>query len=132
MGIPRRQALGRELSEELGVEVTAARPLICVRHAYSDREVLLDTWMVEAYTGEPVGREGQPLRWVLAQDLDPGWFPAADGPIISALKHPENDRAPTPADPPDRTARRASFSAGPGCMSSGQNGKVRQCSGRAS
>ncbi|HXH02898.1 MAG TPA: NUDIX domain-containing protein, partial [Candidatus Competibacteraceae bacterium] len=40
------QALARELHEELGVEMVAARPLIRIRHAYPDKAVLLDVWRV--------------------------------------------------------------------------------------
>ncbi|TLZ37802.1 MAG: (deoxy)nucleoside triphosphate pyrophosphohydrolase, partial [Gammaproteobacteria bacterium] len=34
-------ALARELREELGVEVTAARPLMRLEHSYGDRDVEL-------------------------------------------------------------------------------------------
>ena len=37
-------ALARELAEELGIAVIAARPLIQVRHDYPDKQVLLDVW----------------------------------------------------------------------------------------
>lgn len=57
-------ALVRELDEELGVQVTQARPLIRYRHAYSNRDVCLDTWLVTGFDGEPHGREGQALSWV--------------------------------------------------------------------
>jgi 8-oxo-dGTP diphosphatase len=83
-----RQGLDRELNEELGVTVNSAHPLIQVRHAYPDRTILLDTWMVKAYTGVPAGREGQSLDWIHPEDLDPGLFPPADGPIITALRRP--------------------------------------------
>jgi len=45
-------ALARELLEELGIGVTAARPLIQVRHDYPDKHVLLDVWEVTAFSGE--------------------------------------------------------------------------------
>lgn len=83
-----RQGLDRELNEELGVKVTSACPLIKVQHAYPDRTILLDTWMVEGFTGVPMGREGQALNWIQPKDLDPGLFPLADGPIIRALQRP--------------------------------------------
>jgi 8-oxo-dGTP diphosphatase len=57
-------ALARELHEELGIVVGAARPLIKIRHDYPDKQVLLDVWEVSAFTGEPHGAEGQPLAWV--------------------------------------------------------------------
>ena len=58
------QALTRELQEELGVVVRDARPLIRFRHEYSNRVVVLDTWCVTAFEGEPRGCEGQALRWL--------------------------------------------------------------------
>lgn len=39
-------ALSRELQEELGIVVSAARPLIKVQHDYPDKQVLLDVWEV--------------------------------------------------------------------------------------
>jgi 8-oxo-dGTP diphosphatase len=81
--------LARELAEELGIEVRASRPLIRVRHDYSDRCVLLDVRHVCAYGGTPTGMEGQPLAWRHPDALDPACFPAADRPIITALRLPE-------------------------------------------
>jgi 8-oxo-dGTP diphosphatase len=83
-----RQGLARELYEELGIRVLAQRPLIRVRHDYGDRHVLLDVYRVSAYEGEPRGREDQPLDWVLPMAMRPELFPAADRPIISALRLP--------------------------------------------
>jgi 8-oxo-dGTP diphosphatase len=88
-GEPVRAALARELREELGVEVRAARPLIRVHHDYGDRHVLLDVFLVTDYAGTPCGLEEQPLDWVAPSAMDPGRFPAADRPIIDALRLPE-------------------------------------------
>ena len=84
-----RQALERELREELGIEVATARPLIQVRHDYPDKAVLLDVWRIGNYAGIPVGREGQPLEWVSPGDLAGYCFPAANIPIINALHLPD-------------------------------------------
>lgn len=81
--------LVRELSEELGIQVQASRPLIRVHHDYGDRHVLLDVHRVDAYSGTPSGREGQPLDWLYPESMDPSCFPAADRPIINALRLPE-------------------------------------------
>lgn len=82
---PVAAALGRELHEELGITVQAAEPWLQVRHAYSDKTVLLDVWRVTAYGGEPHGREGQPLAWAAPAAMTGFTFPAADQPIIAAL-----------------------------------------------
>ena len=79
-------ALRRELYEELGITVQAAEPWLQVRHAYPDQAVLLEVWCVTAYTGEPHGREGQPLTWALPAELETFAFPAADQPILTALQ----------------------------------------------
>lgn len=81
-------ALKRELHEELGIEIQSAQPYVQVTHTYPDRTVLLDTWQVTAYRGEPHGREGQPLRWVPPNDLRVADFPAADRPILRRLQLP--------------------------------------------
>ncbi|MFO1430805.1 MAG: Nudix family hydrolase [Candidatus Competibacteraceae bacterium] len=81
-------ALQRELREELGITVLSARPLIRIRHTYPDKRVLLDVWRVDRYEGEPQGLEAQPLRWAVPDVLNRLHFPAADVPIINALRLP--------------------------------------------
>lgn len=81
-------ALARELREELGIEVGAARPLIEVRHDYPDKHILLDVWEVSAFSGEPHGAEGQPLAWVSPRDLGQYEFPEANRPIVAAARLP--------------------------------------------
>ena len=81
-------ALARELHEELGIVVSAARPLIKVQHDYPDKQVLLDVWEVSAFTGEPHGAEGQPLAWVTARELGNYEFPAANLSIVAAARLP--------------------------------------------
>lgn len=92
------EALRRELREEIAVEVRAHRPLIRVRHAYADRTVLLDVHRVTEYAGEPIGLEGQPLAWVAPEDLHRYPMPAADRPIVAAIRLPEA-YVITPPDP---------------------------------
>lgn len=82
-------ALHRELQEELGVHIERCRPLIRISHNYGDREVILHTWLVEQWRGEPYGKEGQPLTWVAPAELADWPMPAADKPIIRALDLPD-------------------------------------------
>lgn len=84
-----RDALWRELREELGIGPGQARPLIRVYHDYGDRRVCLDVWRVDAFTGTPYGREGQPLAWVRPDDLPRYAFPAANAPILRAARLPD-------------------------------------------
>jgi 8-oxo-dGTP diphosphatase len=83
-----RDALARELSEELGIAMKSARPLIRIRHAYSDRRVLLDVWRVLQFSGTAHGREGQPIRWVATHELPHYSYPAANFPIVTAARLP--------------------------------------------
>src|SRR5690349_31926 len=62
--------LKRELREELGVETHSAEPVIAYEHAYADRRVLLDLWLVDRYTGNPASLDNQSLKWVSLADLD--------------------------------------------------------------
>lgn len=84
-----REALGRELYEELGIKVEAAVRFKLLDYRYVDRRVLLDVWRVTRFTGEPTARESQPLEWRAVTDLNPDEFPAANRPIISALRSEE-------------------------------------------
>ncbi len=87
-----QMALVRELFEELGIQVRAdsARnwPLIQVSHDYGDKRVFLDVWEVADFTREPVGREGQPVQWVMPEALADHEFPAANWPIVQAARLP--------------------------------------------
>ncbi len=78
-------ALSRELHEELGIEVRDAYPWMQVRHAYPDRDVLLDVWRITAWDGTPHGREGQEARWASVRELPMLDFPEADLPILRRL-----------------------------------------------
>ncbi|TAN06167.1 MAG: Nudix family hydrolase [Rhodanobacteraceae bacterium] len=83
-----RQALLRELAEELGIEVLTAEPLISLPWHYPEKTVHLHAWRVTAWRGEPHAREGHPLRWVAVRDMDVATMPAADAPIVTALRLP--------------------------------------------
>jgi len=84
------RGLQRELHEELGIDLVAARPLIRIAHDYPDKQVLLDVWQVTEFSGEPVGREGQQVRWVTRDALVEFEFPAANVPIVAAARLPES------------------------------------------
>jgi 8-oxo-dGTP diphosphatase len=83
------EALKRELHEELAIDIGPTEPLIKIRHDYGDKQVLLDVHKVRGFTGKPVGNEGQPVEWVAPGDLHRYEFPAANRPIISAIKLPK-------------------------------------------
>ncbi len=87
------EGMRREIHEELGIVVEQLAPLLRVEHryfekGYPEKIVLLDVWRITRWSGVPVGREGQPLRWVHPEDMLPAEFPPADVPIIAALRLP--------------------------------------------
>lgn len=56
-------ALGRELHEELGIEMTECRLWHTLEHDYPHAYVRLYFCKVTGWTGEPHGREGQAFSW---------------------------------------------------------------------
>ncbi len=80
------RALRRELREELGIGFGECRPLLIVPYDYGDKAVLLDVRLVTQLSGNARGLEGQPLVWVAAQDLARYEFPAANVPIVEAVR----------------------------------------------
>lgn len=85
-----RQALIRELDEEVGIHVQSAQPLIRVYHQYPEKKVLLDVWSVQQFEGDAYGKEGQAVRWVQPCDLSQYHFPEANKPILKALSLPDH------------------------------------------
>lgn len=83
-------ALKREISEELNISINKAFAFKQIQHNYVDKSVLLDIWRVESFSGEPVGAEGQQVKWLAINDLKVDEFPAANRAIIQALKLPES------------------------------------------
>lgn len=109
-------ALRRELREELGVSVEAAEPLIRVPVASdampaatpgptsppSPLRLRLDTWQVTAFDGQPEAHEHAALAWVPLADLHRYPMPAADRPVVAALREPSHVLVtPEPGDGPD-------------------------------
>jgi 8-oxo-dGTP diphosphatase len=90
--------LQRELAEELGVTVRAARPLIRLRHQYPDRRVFLDVWQVTAFDGEPQALESQALAWARPDELPQHDLIEADQAIVTALRLPRLARVLTPGE----------------------------------
>ena len=79
-------ALVREIDEELGIHIEDSQAFLKFEHDYPDKEVLLDVHWVEQFNGEPVGKEGQKIKWCHVADLDQHAFPDGSLPIIAELK----------------------------------------------
>ena len=92
-------ALGRELCEELGVQLRRWRPLMLVRHQYPGRRVVLHVCRVEDWCGQARGVEDQRLAWEAPSALAHERFPAANRPIVAALQWPDRCLVtPTPGE----------------------------------
>ena len=79
------QALVRELREELGIEARPQMQIMTLSHEYPDRVVDLVLWRVSA-SGEPLGLDGQQLKWVRCDSLEAERLLPADRPFIDALQ----------------------------------------------
>jgi mutator protein MutT len=100
-----RDALNRELLEEIGIQVARARPLMAVSHRYSADAppVLIDCWIVEQWRGEIAPLDGQQLRWCTRDELASADILEADRPIVTALRVPGTV---VRVDDPETLARR--------------------------
>lgn len=81
------QGLQRELEEEVGIVVEQAEPFMESTHAYGHKTVCLHTWWVRAFSGEPMAKEQQPLRWVSLNTLETLPFPEANKAILQKIKY---------------------------------------------
>lgn len=79
-------ALTRELQEELGIAITAPQPLTFVSHAYESFHLVMLLFAVTSWQGHPLGRQGQPLRWLQPQEIRNLPLPAADYPLLPAVE----------------------------------------------
>jgi 8-oxo-dGTP diphosphatase len=78
-------ALRRELKEELGIEIVEGRHYSTICHDYPDKHVLLEFWLVERFSGDARGCEGQLVEWVPLSQLGNYEFPVANRPVIEML-----------------------------------------------
>ncbi len=81
-----REALARELLEEINLVVEEAAPFLVIDHDYGDKQVTLDVWTVSRFSGSPHGSEGQEIAWVKIADLARYAFPEANAGIVAALR----------------------------------------------
>jgi 8-oxo-dGTP diphosphatase len=94
-----KQALARELKEELDIVVQSVEPLITINHRYPDLSVELCVFTIEDFDGEPKSCEDQPIQWVKPEDLKNYAFPAANQSIITAARLPHYYAILDAADP---------------------------------
>jgi len=70
LGESPREALARELREELGIAVQRAAPWLVQRYRYPHAHVELHFFRVFEWEGEPVGHDGQMFAWQVPGRFD--------------------------------------------------------------
>jgi len=82
------EALIRELQEELGIDTWASclAPLTFASHIYEDFHLLMPLFACRKWSGTPVAKEGQTLKWVHPRDMRDYPMPPADIPLIAMLR----------------------------------------------
>ena len=81
-------ALIRELQEELGIDTWASclSPLTFASHGYDAFHLLMPLFVCRKWSGIPMPKEGQTLKWVHPKDMRQYPMPAADVPLIPILR----------------------------------------------
>ncbi|ABE56671.1 mutator mutT protein [Shewanella denitrificans OS217] len=79
------QALIRELKEEVNLSVVSSSVFMSISHDYPDKQVLLDIHLVQDFSGEAIGVEGQQIVWVNQAQLKDYEFPEANLPILEKI-----------------------------------------------
>ena len=74
------------MREEVNIQPNRASPFMQVYYRYPERNILLDTWLVDEYEGEIEPREQQAIMWIEITQVDEYRFPPADIPIIEAIR----------------------------------------------
>lgn len=77
MGIPRQQALAREIREELDTTIRIGDLIETVEYDYPDFHLSMDCFWCEVIEGNLVLLEAQEARWLVKEELGSvKWLPA--------------------------------------------------------
>ena len=87
-GEPVAEALGREIREELGIEIERAYPWITRVFTYPHAKVRLHFHRVYAWRGEPRALEHQALAWQRSEAISVDPLLPANGPVLRSLMLP--------------------------------------------
>jgi 8-oxo-dGTP diphosphatase len=83
-----REALDRELAEELGLRVRRAAPWLVQRFVYPHAHVELNFFRVLEWDGTPVGHDGQAFAWQVPGRFDVAPLLPANTTVLQALVLP--------------------------------------------
>jgi 8-oxo-dGTP diphosphatase len=83
-----RDALVRELREEIGMDVSVGDPVEVTFHEYPEKSVLLLFFAVKRRDGSPDPRpiDVAAVKWAAVDELDDAQFPAADVSILTKVR----------------------------------------------
>ncbi|RTL57026.1 MAG: Nudix family hydrolase [Rhodocyclaceae bacterium] len=84
-----REALVRELDEELGIQVLTAHPWLRIEHEYEHAHVCLHFFKVTAWRGELRDHVHTALEWQTPDAFTVGPMLPANGPILKSLGLPD-------------------------------------------
>ncbi len=80
-----KEAVAREVREEVGIEVAVGRRLMIVRHTYSHFKIVLHAYLCEYQSGAAVPLGCDAVKWVSVRQLPRYAFPAANQRILNQL-----------------------------------------------
>lgn len=83
------ECLGREIREELGVEISVGELFEEVRHDYPEKSVHLKFFLCKLIAGEPQALDCAAVKWVDKGGLEQHEFPAADQRLLERLNEME-------------------------------------------
>jgi len=83
-----RDALVRELEEELGITITHAVPWLVRRYVYPHADVELNFFRVFGWQGDPRGRDGQAIAWQTPGAIDVAPLLPANAVVLRSLELP--------------------------------------------
>jgi len=80
-----KEALRRELAEELAIDVEVGREVFRLRHKYPDRYVEVVFYSVERYRGEARNMVFEAIKWAPRADLEKYNFLEADRELVNRI-----------------------------------------------
>jgi mutator protein MutT len=80
------QCLGRELREELGIEVEVGELFEEISHTYPEKSVSLKFFVCKLISGKPRTLDCAAFKWVDKTELADFEFPAADARLLEKLR----------------------------------------------
>jgi len=81
-----KEALVREIKEELDVEITVGERLVCIEYDYPTFHLSMDCYWAEISSGDLVLKEHEAARWLSWEELDSVDWLSADLGVVEKIK----------------------------------------------